>query len=273
METKPIAPSSAAITASSPQASAVAWSAIIAGAVAAVAVSVVLLTLGAGIGLSAASPWSGEGASVKAIGVAAVIWLIVVQWLSAAMGGYITGRLRVRWNYFDRDEVFFRDTTHGFLSWALAIAAVTLVSTTMAAGAIGSATTGITASAASKANDNTLGYFSDALYRSENDSAGSSPTSASDTRSETTSILVRGMGSDLSADDRAYLARKVAARTGMSEQEAEKRVDTVMAQAKETADAARKATATLAIATALSLAIGGFVSAVAAALGGRLRDE
>ena len=35
-------------------------------------------------------------------------------------GGYVAGRLRTRWVGVHTHEIFFRDTAHGFLAWALA---------------------------------------------------------------------------------------------------------------------------------------------------------
>ena len=99
--------------------SAVSWPAIIAGAVVAAATSVLLLALGSGFGLASVSPWAG-GASPLTFTVMTAIWLIVMQWVASGLGGYLTGRLRTRWIGTHVHEVFFRDTAHGFLSWALA---------------------------------------------------------------------------------------------------------------------------------------------------------
>src|SRR5690349_16124912 len=99
---------------------AVSWGSIVGGAVAAAAVSLILLALGSGIGLSAISAWPGMGISATAFGMTGAIWLVVTQWLSSALGGYLSGRLRTRSTGLHTDEVYFRDTAHGFLSWALA---------------------------------------------------------------------------------------------------------------------------------------------------------
>ena len=98
--------------------SAVSWSAILGGAVVSAAVALTLSALGFGIGLAASSPWPYHGLSPKSFTIAAAIWLVVVQWLSAAAGGYITGRLRTKWVGLHTHEVFFRDTAHGFITWA-----------------------------------------------------------------------------------------------------------------------------------------------------------
>jgi hypothetical protein len=94
--------------------SAVSWAAIIAGAFAALALAVVLTTLGTGLGLTTISAWPNSGASVTTFAISTGIGLIVVQWLSSALGGFITGRLRTKWTGLHTHEVFFRDTAHGF---------------------------------------------------------------------------------------------------------------------------------------------------------------
>lgn len=103
-----------------PHAAVVSWSAVFAGAVAACAFGLVLLTLGAGLGLAALSPWHAARASAATFGFAAVVWVCVTQILTSGLGGYLAGRLRHRWPAVHVDEVYFRDTAHGFLSWALA---------------------------------------------------------------------------------------------------------------------------------------------------------
>src|SRR5690606_15394449 len=99
--------------------SAVSWAAVIAGAVIAAAVSRTLLAGGAGLGFVSMSPWAGDGASAATLGIAAIIWMIVTQIIAYGVGGYVAGRLRTRWVDVHSDEVYFRDTAHGFLVWAL----------------------------------------------------------------------------------------------------------------------------------------------------------
>ena len=115
--------------------SAVSWSAVIAGTVAAIALTLTLLTLGSAFGLGSVSPWPGVGAKPTEFTIGAGLWLVVTQWLSAAMGGYLAGRLRVRWHGLHTDEVMFRDTAHGLLTWATAtmlMAIVAVVATALA---------------------------------------------------------------------------------------------------------------------------------------------
>ena len=101
-------------------ASAVSWAAIFGGAAAAVAITLLLLELGAGFGLSSISAWPGVGTTAATVGIAGGLWLIVTQWIASGVGGYLAGRLRTKWVGVHSDEVFFRDTAHGFLAWAAA---------------------------------------------------------------------------------------------------------------------------------------------------------
>ena len=100
--------------------SAVSWGAILAGAAAAAALSLILLILGTGLGLSAMSPWAQAGATAATLGVSTIVWITLTQLLASGMGGYLAGRLRTKWVAVHTDEVFFRDTAHGFLAWAVA---------------------------------------------------------------------------------------------------------------------------------------------------------
>ena len=100
--------------------SAVAWSAVFAGAAATAALSLILLILGVGLGLSAVSPWAQTGVGAVTFGISTIVWLTVTQIIASGMGGYLAGRLRTRWSGVHTDEVYFRDTAHGFLSWGVA---------------------------------------------------------------------------------------------------------------------------------------------------------
>ncbi|HVZ14547.1 MAG TPA: hypothetical protein VG894_08825 [Bauldia sp.] len=288
---------------------AIAWGAIVGGAVVGAAVGLLLLSLGIGFGLLSVSP-SG-GASPAALGTGAAIWFVIVEWVSAAFGGYIAGRLRTKWVAVHSHEVFFRDTAHGFITWALSTVIVFALGAASLSAIIGGATSAVTAvasgaaqgaaqgaaTAAPDALNGASGYLTDLLFRSSpgataapatsatpgapTTAAPSSPAPASTPRSEATGILLHAVAAGgLSSDDRTYLAQLVASQTGLSASDAEARVDAVMGQVqdtttkvKETADAARKAAAAGSLLFALSLLIGAFIASVAAAIGGKERDE
>ena len=113
--------------------SAVSWGAVFAGAVAASALSLILIILGIGFGMSSTSVWSGQGISATTLGITTIAWLAFTQIIAYGMGGYLAGRLRTKWVSVHSDEVYFRDTAHGFLTWALA----SLVCATLLTSAIG----------------------------------------------------------------------------------------------------------------------------------------
>ena len=262
-------------------ATAVSWPAIFAGSLAAVALTIVLTSLGTGLGLTTVSAWPNSGASVTTFTISAGIGLIVIQWLSSALGGFITGRLRTKWTGVHTHEVFFRDTAHGFLSWAFATIVGTVLLAAAASSVVGGgvrAASTVAGGAAQAATSAVSGYSVDSLFRSDQIDASASNQ---DVAAQATRILANGLrNGDVPSADRSYLAQLVAAKTGISQAEAQKRVDDTIAgtkdaeaKARQAADAARKATATLAIFTALSLMIGAFIASVAGAYGGSLRDE
>jgi hypothetical protein len=277
--------------------SAVSWPAIFAGAFVAATASVVLAALGSGFGLASVSAWPNSGVSATTFTVMTAIWLVVVQWLASGLGGYVAGRLRTKWANTHTHEVFFRDTAHGFITWAVATilvaafvasAAATAVSggvhaaATVASGASQGAATAAaqgagTGGSASQGSPSIAPYNIDMLFRSPR---SDSSANTADARAEAARILANGIAAgDVPSADRTYLAELVAARTGISLEEAQKRVDTTIAQAKaaevkarQAADAARKAASEASIYTALSMLVGAFIACIAAALGGQRRD-
>ena len=291
--------------------SAVAWPAIFAGAAGAAALSLILLVLGMGLGLSSVSPWAARGVSATTFGVGTIAWILLVALVASGTGGFLAGRLRTKWVEAHSDEVYFRDTAHGFLAWAVAtlVTAATLSSAvgtivgaganagTSAVGAAGSAAV-MAAGAAMSEKDkpatvaSSLDYFTDSLFRpmpaaSAASGTGATPAdqgNASGTSIEVGRIFARGLaGNALSADDSRYVGQLVAQRTGMTQQDAEKRatdtfakaqqsIQDAEAKAKEAADKARKAAAYISLWIFVSLLLGAFVSSLMATFGGRQRD-
>ena len=288
----------------------VSWGAVLAGAAAAAALSFILLILGVGLGLSSVSPWS---FNATAIGVSTIAWLAFMQLAASGIGGYMAGRLRVKWSAIHTDEVHFRDTAHGLLAWAVA----TLLTVAVLAGGtravlsgaidagsgVAAAVSPVAAAGAGAAgarageggaSANPLDYFSDMLLRAAPapaDAATGTPAmanpgvAAADQRVEIGKIFATSLSSgSLAADDRAYLGQLVASRTGLSQAEAQARVDAVYAraakaaadakaQAQQAADTARKAGAHTALWMFVALLLGAFVASLAATFGGRQRDH
>jgi len=289
-------------------ASAVSWAAIFAGAFGAVAVSIILIELGLGLGFSSTSAWPNSGASLATLGVMGGVWLILVQWIASAIGGYLAGRLRTKWTGVHTDEVFFRDTAHGFLAWSLAtvigvlliaVGSATVINATSrvvggaAEGAASAGTAAATNSAAQQVQPIGDRYYVDMLYRpgpnAANGSAAPAPGAnqaagqgnAGNDRAMVLRIFARDLPKgSLTPEDRSYVAQSIVARSGISQSEAEQRVDQTVAQiksaedqARQAAEKARKTTAYGAIVTALAMVVGAFIASVSAALGGKLRDE
>jgi hypothetical protein len=243
------------------------------GAFATAALSLILLALGTGLGLSSVSPWSNVGASASTISTAAIIWLICMNIASAAMGGYLAGRLRTKWASIHSDEVYFRDTAHGFLAWSVAFVATAAFLTTAATFMVGttaSAAAGGAAAASASQPDDANGYFVDSLFRSENVQPDANLVSS---RAEAARIFTHAAQGDVSAADRSYLGQMVATRTGLSRAEADKRVADVLTASKQAADTARKAVAYGLLWTFVALLIGAFCASFAATIGGRQRDH
>ncbi len=253
--------------------SGVAWGPVIGGAFVAAALYLILLALGAGFELSTISPWANRGLSPATAGAAAVTWLIVIEIVSSAMGGYLAGRLRTKWTLVHNDEVFFRDTANGFLSWAVAL----VVSVTLMASAASSMVGRISSSRESTASPISTAeapdpnaYFVDALFRSDRATLASElPVHAEAGRILANALRERAMP----ATDQDYLSRLVAAHTGLSQSDAQKRVSYVVAEARQAEDTARKVTAHFLLWLFLALLAGAFSASYAATIGGRQRDH
>jgi hypothetical protein len=280
--------------------SAVSWAAVFAGAVIAAALSLALFAGGTGLGFLSVSPWGEEGVSAPAIGIGIIVWMLLTQIISYGIGGYVAGRLRTKWVDVHSDEVYFRDTAHGFLVWALsAVVSAALLGSALAsmapgvamAGASVAATAGTAATAAATAGaagassgggmERATDYLTDTLMRSERPEANTDPEAA---RAEVGRIVAMSITrGDMTPADRDYVVKVVAAQAGVEPAVAQRRVDEAIqnakktaeeakVKAKEAADAARKAAAAFALWGFASMLIGAFVASLAATWGGRRRD-
>jgi len=256
------------------QNSGVSWASVAAGAVTAAALTLLLVAFGAGIGLSSVSPWSGSNVAGSAFATGTGIYLLIVGVMASAVGGYLAARLRTKWTGIHAHEVFFRDTAHGLLAWAFATVISASVLGAAATHLVGGVAGGLVAAAPQAARNATpTDIATDRLFRSESPAAAQSGGS-DPARSEVSRLLAasfRGAG-DVSAADRSYLARLVAARTGLSQAEADKRVNDVIAETKQTIDDARQAAASFALWMAAAMLFGAFAASLAAVEGGQLRD-
>ena len=252
----------------------VSWAAVTAGAVASCALTLVVLAFGVGLGLSVVSPWGGAGVSATTFKIGTGLYLVVVAMLSSSIGGYLAGRLRTRWIGVHGEEVYFRDTAHGFIAWAFATVIGAALLATPASSLIGGTASGVARGATTTASQaGPMDGYVDTLLRS-NAPAAPNAGNAPDSRGELVRLFTSSFrnGGDLKPADREYVSKVVAARTGLSQADADKRVNDVVTQAKSDIDAARKAAAQLAFWLTASLLIGAFCASLAATEGGGLRD-
>jgi len=251
--------------------SGVSWAAVLAGAAASVALTLLLLSFGAGMGFAVVSPWGGPRASSTTFEIGTGLFFIVMAMISSAMGGYLAGRLRSKWVGLHTDEVAFRDTAHGFLAWAVASVIGAVLLATPATFITGGALSGATQGAANSAQNSPMNGYADVLLRSDN---RTDQQSLADTRGEVVRLLTTDFrqGNDINTVDHDYLVKLVASRTGLTQPEAEKRVNDVIAQAKDGLEKARKAAMHIAIWLTLSLFVGALCAALAAWEGGGTRD-
>lgn len=253
-------------------ASGVSWAAVVAGAFVAAALSLILLSLGTGLGFSAISPWSNNGASAAAIGSGAIIWLILTQVLASALGGYLGGRLRTKWTGVHTDEVYFRDTAHGLLVWAVGMVITAGFLASSAASFAGTQKSVPTTGSTQESSIDPTAYFVDTLLRG-NGSAIEKPEGLSE-RAEVSRIFTHDLHQGaLPSGDQSYLAQLVSARTGLNASDAEKRATEVFGQAQESADRIRKAIAHLSLWLFVALLSGAFCASYAGTIGGKQRDH
>jgi len=280
---------------------AVSWPAVFAGATVAAVLSLVLFILGTGLGLSMISPWANQGVEAQTFGMTSVLWVTLTSLAASAAGGYLAGRLRVRWTDIHGDEVFFRDTAHGLLAWGIStLATAALFSSVFAAIAAGAAGAGAAAvggvatlgTSAAAMSDNQqsnpveqlMGYTMDSLFRVEGDSTslfeGDNSDAIQAAIPEFGRIFLNAVRTGvLPEEDADYAADVIARNTGVTQQEAEQRIEDAFATlqtaemaAMEAADEAREASAYVAMWMVVSLLVGAFIASFAATIGGRQRD-
>ncbi len=272
------------------------WSGIIAGVFTATAVTFVFIALGSGIGLSLASPFSASP-SAGTLTVLGAVWLVFAQAIGFATGGYVAGRLRREPMPVHTSETNFRDAASGLVVWAIGVVvtSVLLVAAAEKAGSAAATTATVGAAAAGVAGASSqsspIDYFTDTLLRTTPQAPSATGGAAAGGAAATATvpddramhaqvgrILITAVAATtIAPDDRTYLAQIVSARTGMSMDDAQKRVDDVVSRARASvtraADTARKAGAYLSFWTFMSLLFGAPCATLGGMLGGNLRDD
>jgi hypothetical protein len=243
------------------------WTPAVAGALAAAALAFVLHSFAAAIGLAVSSSAPTWRDASMALQLLSGLYLVFVAVVAFGVGGYIAGRMRAPIEGSE-DEVEFRDGTHGLLVWAIA-----MVITVLMASAAAQSLTRLTApagSAQSVAGESIIAFDLDRLFRADKRPPNADLSYA---RSEAARILLTTASHrGIQSDDRAYLVRLTAANTGLAAPEAEKRVDTIITQARDNIRKARRAGVILAFMAGAAALLGAAVAWFAAGAGGRERD-
>ena len=272
------------------------WGGIIAGVFTATAVTFVFIALGSGIGLSLASPFSASP-SAGTLTVLGAVWLVFAQAVGFATGGYVAGRLRREPMPVHTSETNFRDAASGLVVWAIGVVVTSILLAAAAekAGSAAATTATVGAAAAGVAGASSqsspIDYFTDTLLRTTPQAPSAAGGAAAGGAAATATvpddramhaqvgrILTTAVAATtIAPDDRTYLAQIVSARTGMSMDDAQKRVDDVVSRARasvtQAADTARKAGAYLSFWTFMSLLFGAACATLGGMLGGDLRDD
>jgi hypothetical protein len=273
------------------------WGPIILGTLAALAMLVVLMAFGSALGLSVVSPQPYAGISARGAAVLAGLYIALVHVAAFATGGYLAGRLRSPWTTDTLVERHFRDGAHGFAVWSLGVVLGAILALSGAAGLL-KAGTAIAAAGTVGASSNPAiaqismqptDYAVDRLLApAPGGGAGATPAgdgAANTSRADLAAPIARAFTANLhnpqlDANDRTMLASLVSQRTGLSQADAEKRVDQAFAElkaaeqkARDAADKARKTTLIAAFLAAAAMAIGAAAACAGATLGARHRDE
>jgi hypothetical protein len=246
------------------------WGPAFCGAVVAAAAFFVLMTFASAIGLAVTSvspTWRDTSVGLTVLSGA---WVLFSAIGSFALGGYIAGRIRTRWEA-PVDEIHFRDGLHGLLTWGLGVI-IGVALTWSAAATLSLATKPNTTAAPSSARTGEPGFLAfelDRLFRSDRLTAASEAD-----RAEAGRIIETTLGhQSVAPDDYNYLVRLVSARTGLAQADAEKRTLNTFAEAHTAATRARRSAVILAFTLAAALVAAAGAAWAAAREGGRHRDE
>lgn len=221
------------------------------------------------MGLSSLSPWPNAGMSFSRVGYVAIGWLVFAQIVASAVGGYLAGRLRTKWVSIHTHEVFFRDTAHGLLVWAVSLVISSLAFASYATSAARATTLNNPAGEAQVSIGNQ--YYVDRLFRTDHPVFDANNATA---RNEASLILINALRQpEMPAQDRTYLASLIAAGTGVTPADANQRITETLNAYRQTTDETRKAVAHSFYWIFVAFLIGAFCASYAATIGGRQRDR
>jgi hypothetical protein len=228
----------------------------------------VLLAFASAVGLAVASPSPTWRDASVALSLLSGIYILASAVGSFALGGFIAGRIRTSWKT-NPDEIQFRDGLHGLLVWAVGIVIGALLAWAAATSISANRATPSALDSSANGEPRFLALELDRLFRSTRPEVADEMS-----RAEAGRIILSGLGhSDISSDDRAFLTRLVASRTGLSPADTDRRVLQVIAESRRAAAQARRSGVILGFMVAAALLAGAVAAWLCAELGGRHRDE
>lgn len=243
------------------------WSPVFAGALVAAALSMILIGFGAavGLGVSSSSPsWRDASA---ALALLSGLYLILQALVSFGVGGYIAGRAHRIMGATPSDVIEASDGLHGLVAWAIA---AILAAAIMALVGLSATRPVVQNRPSATAAEPLLSSELDHLYRSARRPAN---IDFGYERAEAGRILLTSSShSGVSTEDRNYLILQVTAATGLAAAEAEKRVDSIIGEARTAIQRSRRGTVILAFSVAAALLFGSVAAWAASCAGGRHRD-
>lgn len=243
------------------------WPAILGGALAAAALATVLHSFAAAIGLAVSSTAPTWRDSSVALSILSGVYLVLVALAAYGLGGYIAGWIRSWSTSDDGDASDTINGVHGLLVWSVAtlLTVLMLGAIALSASRLAAPSGNSTGPASSVGSENIIAYDIDRLFRSD----GRYPqTDTQRARSEAGRILLTSSShSGVSAEDRAYLVRLVAAQTNLSPPDAERRVDATITRAKDNINRARRSGVLLAFMAGAAALLGAAAAWFAAGVG------
>jgi hypothetical protein len=243
------------------------WGPIIAGTLAASALAFVLHGFATAIGMSLASTAPTWRDASFALVLLTGLYLLIVGVLSYGLGAYVAGRMRTRFDAWSGPDGSYSDGVHGLLVWALA----TLLTALLGFAAATASTRLAAPSGApsqSVAGENIIAYDIDKLFRGHRPGVDITLARAEAARILLTASSHRGVV----PEDQQYLARLVEQNAGVAGQDAQRRVNEVIAAAKDNIERARHSGAILAFMAAAVAALGAAIAWFAAEAAGRHRQ-
>ncbi|WP_156150795.1 hypothetical protein [Hyphomicrobium sp. 99] len=247
------------------------WRGILAGAVTGTALLFVLTSLGIAAGLSFLSPWPGHSHGALAASVAAA-WALIATIASFLIAGYVAARVRPRLADVPPDEVEFRDGLQGLVAWGVCVLFGAFIAASAGAAALHAGSSAI-AKFSSSSSSPLSGIVTALATPPEGKPVTNVQLLSAEEEKTIEAVFMRSFGNDhIAPSDRNLVSSIVASRAGISQADAQARVDTAYNDAIAALDKAKKTTELSGLLTGIGLLIGLGAAWYGGVRGGNSRD-